>query len=335
MLYPFKFEPIYKEKIWGGANLKKYLNKDIPDNSKIGESWEISDHPEGMSIIANGEYKGETLHNILLEYKRELIGTKPEEKYLKRFPLLIKFIDANDKLSVQVHPDDEYAEKYENGEFGKTEMWYIVHAEPGSKLIAGLKPGTTKEEFKKLINSPELENLLHKVEVKTGDVIFIPAGRVHAIMPGIIINEIQQNSDLTYRVYDWNRVGFDGKPRPLHIEKSLQVINFNDFSPDVARIHYSTIGTNIVSILAKCLFFQVEKYILNEKLKFNCDKSSFNIFSVIDGYGILNWSNKSIELNKGESILIPAAITDFTIYPQPLITLIRSFIPWNYFRKET
>jgi len=326
MLYPFKFEPIYKEKIWGSDNLKKYLNKNIPEKSKIGESWEVSDHKEGMSIISNGELKGKSLNEVLIEYGRQLLGEKPDEKYLKRFPLLIKFIDANDKLSVQVHPDDKYAEKYENGEFGKTEMWYIVYAKPGAHLIAGLKPGITKEEFKNLIETGEVETALHKIEVKTGDVIFIPAGRIHAIMPGIIINEIQQNSDLTYRVYDWGRVGFEGKPRPLHIQKSLDVINFNDFTPDVARIHYSYLNTNIVAILVKCLYFQVEKYILNEKIKFNCDGSSFNIFSVIDGYGILNWEKNSMELNKGETILIPACIKNFAIYPQPTTTLIRSFI---------
>jgi len=326
MLYPFKFKPIYKEKIWGGDNLRKYLNKDIKSGSKIGESWEVADHFEDNSVIINGELKGETLNNVLKEYGRELLGTKPEDRYLKRFPLLIKFIDANDKLSVQVHPNDENANKNENGEFGKTEMWYIVHAEPGAKLIAGLKPGTTKEEFKELIESNELENVLHKVKVKTGDVIFIPAGRVHAIMPGLVINEIQQNSDVTYRVYDWGRVGFDGKPRPLHIEKALNVINFDDFAPEPARLHFSSVGTNVMSLLTKCLYFQVEKYILNEKMKFVSDKSSFNIFSVIDGYGILNWESKELELNKGETILIPAAITSFAIYPQPTITLIRSFV---------
>lgn len=326
MLYPFKFEPIKKEKIWGGDNLKKYLNKDIEEGSKIGEIWEVSDHNEDTSIISNGELKGESLHNVLLEYGRELLGSKPADKYLKRFPLLIKFIDANDKLSVQVHPNDEYANKNENGESGKTEMWYIVHAEPGAKLIAGIKPGTTKEEFKELINSDELDTVLHKVEVKTGDVIFIPAGRVHAIMPGIVINEIQQNSDLTYRVYDWGRKGFDGKPRPLHIEKALDVINFDDFAPEPARLHYTSVGTNIISVLTKCLYFQVEKYILNEKMKFISDKSSFNIFSVIEGYAILNWENKDMELNKGDTILIPSSISSFTIYAQPTITLIRSFV---------
>jgi len=324
MLYPLMFEPIYKEKIWGGDNLKKYLSKKIDSGSKIGESWEVADHFDDTSIVVNGEFKGETLHSLLEKYGRELLGTKADERYLSRFPLLIKFIDANDKLSVQVHPNDEYANKNENGEYGKTEMWYVVHADPGAKLIAGLKTGTTKEEFKKLIVSNELEEVLHKVEVKTGDVLFIPSGRVHAIMSGMVINEIQQNSDVTYRVYDWGRVGMDGKPRELHIEKALDVINFDDFAPEPSKLHYATIGTNVISILTKCLYFQVEKYILNEKIVFNSDKSSFSVFSVIDGYGILNWDKNEIELDKGETILVPADITKFAMYPQPALTLIRS-----------
>lgn len=326
MLYPFKFEPIYKEKIWGGKNLTKYLNKKIDPEKKTGESWEVSDHFDDTSVIINGDLKGTSLTQVLKEYQRDLLGLKPDNRYLKRFPLLVKFIDANDKLSVQVHPNDEYANKNENGEFGKTEMWYIVHAEKGSKLISGLHPGTTKDEFKKNLEQGKIEESLNYVSVKAGDVVFIPAGRVHAITPGLVINEIQQNSDVTYRVYDWGRVGFDGKPRDLHVEKSLDVINFNDFAPGVAKLHYSHVGTNIMSILVKCLYFQVDKYVLNEKIKFTSDKSSFNIISVVDGYGVLNWERKELQLEKGDTILVPACINSYAIYPQPAMTIIRSFI---------
>ncbi|MBN1899399.1 MAG: class I mannose-6-phosphate isomerase [Spirochaetes bacterium] len=326
MLYPLKFKPIFKEKIWGGDNLLKCLDKNIEKKSKIGESWEISDRDDDSSVIINGELRGETLTDVLKKYGRKLIGSKPEDQFLKRFPLLIKFIDANDKLSVQVHPNDKYASKHEKGEFGKTEMWYIVHAKPGAYLISGLKTGTTKQQFKKLLEKNDLEGVLNKVKVKTGDVIFIPAGRVHAIMPGIVINEIQQNSDITYRVYDWGRRGFDGKARPLHVSKALDVINFDDFSPQTARLHFTQVGTNVMSILARCLYFQVEKYILNEKMKFISDQSSFNIFSVVDGNAVLNWETKELVMNKGETILIPAEITSFAIYPQPVVTLIRTTV---------
>lgn len=326
MLYPLKFQPIYKDKIWGGDNLKKFLNRPIPENSKIGESWEVSDQLKDNSIVLNGDLKGKTLGELLKTYQRDLIGLKPDAKYLKKFPLLIKYIDANDKLSVQVHPDDNYAMENENGESGKTEMWYIIHAEPGARLIAGLKNGIEKKDFKNYVEQGNIEDILHYIDVKTGDALYIPAGRVHAIMPGLVINEIQQNSDITYRVYDWDRVGFDGKPRDLHVEKSLAVINFNDFAPDVSKIRYSYGGTNIIADLVHCLFFQVEKYIINEQMKFHSDKRSFSIYSVIDGYGILNWENKEIELNQGDTILVPAAVTSYAIYPQPVLTVIRSYI---------
>ncbi len=326
MLYPFKFQPIYKEKIWGGSNLKKYLDKNINSHCKIGESWEIADHFEDTSVIENGELKGTTLSQILQEYKRDLLGSKPDKKYLKKFPLLIKFIDANDKLSVQVHPDDAYAGKKEKGESGKTEIWYIVHAEPNARLIAGLEPGTTKKKFKRKLEENKLEDIFYYVKVNTGDVIFIPSGRLHAITPGLIINEIQQNSDVTYRVYDWGRKGFNGKPRELHIEKSLDVINFKDYAPSVSQLNQSNIGNNVFSILTRCLYFQVEKYILNEKIKFESDESSFNIISIINGNGLLCWEKKEIEIGKGETILIPACISTYAIYPQTALTIIKSNI---------
>lgn len=326
MLYPFKFQPIYKEKIWGGNNLKKYLNKDLNKNSKIGESWEVADHFDDTSVIANGSLKETTLNQVLQEYKRDLLGLKPDKKYLKKFPLLIKFIDANDKLSVQVHPDDTYADKNEKCESGKTEMWYIVHAKPNSKLIAGLAPGTTKKKFKKEIENNKLEDVLHYVEVNTGDVLFIPSGRLHSITPGLIINEIQQNSDVTYRIYDWGRNGADGKPRELHIEKSMDVINFKDYAPTVSGLNHSYVGNNIFSMLGRCPYFQVEKYILNEKIKFESDGSSFNIISIIDGNGLLCWEKKELEMKKGETILIPAIISSYVIYPQIALTIIKSSI---------
>jgi len=327
LLYPLKFKPIYKEKIWGGSNLKKYLNKNIDENKKIGESWEIADHFEDTTVVLNGELKGKTLHELLLEYKRDLLGNSADDKFLEKFPLLIKFIDANDKLSVQVHPDDEYAFKNENGEMGKTEMWYIVHAEPNTKLIAGVREGVNRELFKEKLLTNKLEEVVNFVEVKTGDVIFIPAGRLHAITSSIVLNEIQQNSDVTYRVYDWGRVGFDGKPRELHIEKSLDVINFNDTNVGIEKYETIKDGKNFISKLLSCDFFIVEKYDLEEEFKFNLDGESFNIFSVIDGKGIVKMKNFQLDIYKGESILIPACIKEYRIDVLDKLTLIRSFLP--------
>ncbi len=325
-LYPLKFKPIYKEKIWGGQNLKKYLNKDIEPDKQIGEAWEVSDHFEDNSIVINGELKGKSLHELLTEYKRELLGTKPDARFLERFPLLIKFIDANDKLSVQVHPNDKYANENENGEFGKTEMWYIVYAEPGAKLIAGLKKGITKEKFIELLNNNNLEEALNYVDIKTGDAIYIPAGRVHAIMPGIVINEIQQNSDVTYRVYDWGRVGMDGKPRELHVEKSLDVINFNDYNIEKLQFEELKVNNNSVFKIVDSEFFKVEKLVIRGNMKIENNGESFFSFSVIDGNGFIVWENEKLPVVKGESFLIPASLSEFTIESDNELVLIKSYL---------
>ncbi len=323
-LYPLKFKAIYKEKIWGGQNLKKYLEKDIDTSKPIGESWEISDHFEDNSIILNGKLKGRSLSDVLREYARDLLGSKADARFLKRFPLLIKFIDANDKLSVQVHPDDKYAFENENGEFGKTEMWYIVHAEPGAKLIAGLKSGVTKEKFIELLNSGKLEDGLNYVEVKTGDAIYIPSGRVHAIMTGIVLNEIQQNSDVTYRVYDWGRVGLDGKPRELHVDKSLDVINFNDYNVEKLKFEAENIGENKKYKIVSSEFFKVEKYEINNEIMFKNSGESFMSFSVIEGTGAVKWGGEEISINKGESFLLPASLAEFVIKAENQLVLIKA-----------
>ncbi len=327
-LYPLKFEPIYKEKIWGGENLKKYLNKDLQGLKKVGESWEISDHFDDNSIVINGELKGKSLHSILKDYGRDLIGNKADDRFLERFPLLIKFIDANDKLSVQVHPDDEYANKNENGEFGKTEMWYIVHAEEDAKLIAGVKEGITKEKFKELLEANKLEEALNYVAIKTGDAIYIPAGRLHAILPGIVINEIQQNSDVTYRVYDWGRVGMDGKPRELHIDKSLDVINFNDTNIEKLKFNevYNSNEGKIIEVV-KSNFFNVDKIVVKSTISFKEKGETFFSYSVIDGEGEILWSDNKIDIKKGESFLIPASVKEYSIKSlHNNLVLIRSYL---------
>lgn len=218
------FEADYKERVWGGTSLRDRLNKKIPYDH-TGESWEVACHDNGDSIIRNGVLQGLTLKEALQVHAKEITGQ--DMKADEKFPLLIKFIDAKDKLSVQVHPEDAYAMINENGELGKSEAWYILDAKPGAKLIAGLKDKVSKEDFiEALEKKGELEHVLNEVEVHTGDVINIPAGFVHAIEDGILLAEIQQNSDTTYRVYDWNRVGLDGKSRELHVDKSLDVIDF-------------------------------------------------------------------------------------------------------------
>ena len=221
MLYPLKFKPLYKDYIWGGRNLEA-LGKTLPATGIVAESWEVSCHKNGSSIIANGEYGGTTLPELLEQLGRTLVGSSLSQKDVDKFPLLIKFIDAENNLSVQVHPDDVYAYKNENGEYGKNEMWFIISAKPGAKLVYDVIPGTTREKFADAVSENRIESLLKKVEVFAGDVINIPAGLVHAIGKGILLAEVQQNSDTTYRVYDYGRTG-----RPLHIAKALDVIDFN------------------------------------------------------------------------------------------------------------
>jgi len=225
-LYPLKFGKVYKDYIWGGRNLDK-IGKELPSSGNVAESWELSCHKNGMSTISNGEYSGMTLEEYINKFGCEAIGKALPQKDLDKFPLLIKFIDANDSLSVQVHPSDEYAFKNENGELGKNEMWYILSAESEATLVAGVANGVTKESFAEAIKNNTVEECLNYIQVKEGDFINIPDGLVHAIGKGIILAEVQQNSDTTYRVYDYNRVGADGKTRPLHVEKSLETINFS------------------------------------------------------------------------------------------------------------
>ena len=204
MSYPLLFEPILKEKIWGGDTLYKKYGMDLP-SPNIGESWNIACHENGMSVVANGSLKGKTLEEVIHLRGRALLGTSLGDEHIEKFPLLIKILDATDILSVQVHPDDTYAKIHENGELGKTEMWYVIDAKPDASLVYGVKEGTTREEFKAAIEGGYLEKYLKRLEVESGDVVFMPAGMVHAIGAGILICEIQQNSDTTYRVYDWNR----------------------------------------------------------------------------------------------------------------------------------
>src|SRR6056297_3067569 len=233
-LYPMKFEPLYKTKIWGGKKLKTILNKtDAPENA--GESWEISAVQDNISILANGFLKGNNLQELIEIYMGDLVGPKVYDKFGNEFPLLVKFIDANDKLSVQVHPDDETARKRHNA-YGKTELWYVVQADQGSKLISGFNQKISKEEFVARMNDNKILDVLNFVDVNAGDVFFIPAGRIHATGEGILFAEIQQTSDVTYRVYDWDRKNKDGNARELHTELARDVLDFS--KTDRAAVHY-------------------------------------------------------------------------------------------------
>ena len=253
MLYPFIFQPILKERIWGGHELERLYQKNLPPRAPIGESWEISDRPGDASVIANGPLAGKDLRWLMENHAAEILGdAKPAAA--GRFPLLCKILDAREKLSLQVHPPTDKAKKLK-GE-PKTEMWFITDAAPDASLYVGLKRGVTRAEFEKKIADGGVADCFHRIPVKAGDAMFLPSGRVHAIGDGLVIFEIQQNSDTTYRVYDWGRVGLDGRPRQLHIEQSLRSIDWNDFEPVPVR------GAPTSGVIADCAEFTIRRVVL-------------------------------------------------------------------------
>src|SRR6266404_6184934 len=231
MLYPLTFQPLLKQRVWGGRKLEQLYQKPLPPGVPIGESWEISDRPDDASVITNGPLAGKDLHWLVEHHREELLGSTKLQH--GRFPLLVKILDAEQKLSLQVHPPADKAARL--GGEPKTEMWYIADAAPGAELYVGLKRGVTRDQFAEKVRSGTVADCFHRIGVKSGDAMFLPSGRVHAIGAGLVIFEIQQNSDTTYRVFDWNRVGLDGKPRELHIPQSLASIDFNDFEPELVR----------------------------------------------------------------------------------------------------
>lgn len=328
-MYPIIFTPDFKERVWGGKKLKTVLGKEIPFEH-TGESWEIACHTNGQSIVKNGAYKGLTMEELLKNHGESIIGKAYEKG--DKFPLLIKFIDAKDKLSVQVHPEDDYAFANENGELGKSEAWYVLQADEGSKLVAGIKDGVTKEEFEEKLRNNELEEILNEVAVKAGDVLDIPAGLLHAIGDGILLAEIQQNSDTTYRVYDWGRVGLDGKPRELHIQKSMDVIDFEQkHSKELIKgIKASYDGFSITEFVRNKYFvlqeISIDTLYSQEKLV-----AAFEIYMCIKGSAKIEYNGESLEIGYGESLIIPSAMTNYKIVPvNNQVTFVKGFIDENY-----
>ncbi len=293
-----KLSPAFKDYLWGGTKLKTEFNKNC-DFEKVAESWELSTHKDGQSVIETGEYKGLTLNEYIEKEGKSVLGTNAEK--FDYFPILIKLIDAKDSLSIQVHPDDEYALRVE-GEYGKTEMWYVADCDEGAYLYYGFNRDITKEEYKERIENNTILEVLNKVAVKRGDVFFIESGTVHAICAGILICEIQQNSNTTYRVYDYDRRDKDGNPRELHIEKAIEVSNTKK-APEIASGKMIDKGT---VLLADCGYFKVLKADITAEKEFNADEKSFNSVIVLDGSGEIVENGESLEITKGDSIFVPA-----------------------------
>ena len=305
-MYPLKTEPTFKQYIWGGNNLKEIYGKNTPE-PPVAESWEISAHPDGPCKIANGRYKGKTIDELC-----ELLGESFYGKSIKKgekFPLLLKILDACDRLSVQVHPCDEYAEKYENGEKGKTEAWYILKAEPDAQLIYGFKENITKEIFKTAIKEGKTEDFLNKVPCCEGDVFYIPSGTVHAVGKGLMIAEIQQSSNTTYRVYDYNRRDKNGNLRELHIEKALDVSNFcSSVGKEKTVGTKENIGTSVLEHIIDNEFFVFEKITVNDSFESETDGLLHLMFIAKGGFDINGEAFK-----EGDSVIIPAGMKNYTI----------------------
>lgn len=302
-MVPLIFSDVYKDYIWGGRNLEQW-GKKLPEGI-VAESWEISCHPDGPSRVVNGEFEGETLADLITRYPKEMMGTKVSEIHTD-FPLLVKLIDAQNKLSVQVHPDDSYALLHEQ-ENGKNEMWYILWAAPDAQLIIDVKKNVHKDQFLTGLSQGNLDQYLNFVNVKEGDVIYISAGLVHAIGAGIVLIEIQQNSNSTYRVFDYNRKGADGKLRPLHIDKALDVINFKHAG---RRAVYRGLKISTPEadrkILVASKHFCVEDWHLKSGVTVQTHDERFYLFTCINGDAKVRWKDNVISVKKGMSCMIPA-----------------------------
>jgi mannose-6-phosphate isomerase len=317
-MYPIIFESVYKEMIWGGVKLRDTYSRNTPF-LRTGESWDITCRENEMGIVKNGAYKDMSFLSVIRQNPEKIMGER--YKNFDRFPLLVKLIDANDYLSVQVHPDDAYARKAENYPQGKNEMWYILSAEPESFLYIGLKDGVTKETFKSAIHSGKTENCLNKLYVSPGDCVDVPAGLVHAIGKGIVLAEIQQNSDITYRVYDYERTGLDGKSRELHIEKSMDVIDFSGRLPKTPvkpKLISTAKNTNIYEYI-KNPYFTALLYDIKDDCDDRTDKETFHILTCVKGGAEIKCSNGALKITEGDSIFIPAALGEYEISGQCLV----------------
>lgn len=305
MLYPLVFEPILKERVWGGRNLERIYHKRLPPKVPIGESWEVSDRPEEVSIVENGPLRGKSLHWLVENLRRELLGASGLAH--GRFPLLIKILDAREKLSLQVHPPPAKAEQL--GGEPKTEMWYIAHAEPGAELYVGLKRGVTRAEFEKNVVNGQVAECFHRLPVSAGDAMFLPSGRVHAIGAGIVIFEIQQNSDTTYRVFDWNRVGLDGKPRALHISESLASIDFEDFEPGKIQTQFAQSNGLEKRPLVSDPLFSVDLIKVTPRKKTILKSDRLQALGVVTGeLEVRSGSGEPLRLAPGQFCLLPACL---------------------------
>ena len=322
-LYPLKFKTIFKDKIWGGHKIKTILGKDYGDLPNCGETWEISGVKGNISVVKDGPLEGRDLQSLVDEYKERLVGQKAYDKYGDEFPLLVKFIDANEDLSVQVHPNDELASRRHDS-FGKTEMWYIFQADDDATLNSGFNRPLTREQYLEYFNQGKLMDILNLEKVYADDVYFLPAGRVHYIGKGCLLAEIQQSSDVTYRMYDFDRTDDSGKKRDLHTQESLDAIDFSYY--DKYKTPYTDKENEVVPLVS-CQYFTTNKLHFNTKIeRDHSELDSFVIYVCMEGQLTMNYDNTSLEVQKGDAVLVPAEIELLTLTPKGKFKMLESYI---------
>ncbi len=306
-LYPLQFEPILKERIWGGTKLKSFLKKSILSET-TGESWEISIVENDISVVSNGFLKGKPLSELINDFPNEILGTKVFKQFGAQFPLLFKYLDAREDLSIQVHPNDELA-KVRHNSFGKTEMWYVMQADINAKLIVGFKENSSANEFLKVLKDKSILSILESKKVKKGDVFFLETGTVHAIGAGTVIAEIQQTSDITYRIYDFDRVDANGNVRELHLDLALDAINFNEVKAEIKYLKKKNFSNQVVD----CKYFTTNFIALDGSINISKINQSFTVYMCVDGSFEIEYDNEKYLYKIGDTILIPAEMSNFII----------------------
>ena len=319
MLYPLAFQPTFKERVWGGRKLEQLYHKSLPPGIPIGESWEISDRPGDVSVITNGPLAGKDLRWLMENHSADLLGDA--RSHGGRFPLLVKLLDAEEKLSLQVHPPAKVASVL--GGEPKTEMWYVAEAAAGAELYVGLRRGVSRAEFEQRIKAGTVAECFHRISVKAGDAMFLPSGRVHALGAGMVIFEIQQNSDTTYRVFDWNRLGLDGKPRALHIPQSLASINFDDFEPSLVPHAPARDGVPSVRPLVKNPLFTIESQEAGAGANVPLQPKKLQIIALLTGRLQVCDGPGRLTLTPGQFCLVPACLAQVTLQVESQAAFLR------------
>ncbi len=323
-LYPLTFHTLFKDKIWGGQKIKTVLGKDFGNLPNCGETWEISGVPGNVSVVNQGPLEGKSLRDLLIEYGPRLAGGRVYAQFGDEFPLLVKFIDANDDLSIQVHPDDELAARRHNS-FGKTEMWYIMQADPGSTLITGFNREMSRETYQQAFEAGQLNDILNRETAEAGDVFFLPAGRVHTIGKGLLLAEIQQTSDVTYRIYDFDRVDDQGNKRELHVEEALDAIDYRWY-PDYKTTYPAVTGAPVE--VAKCQYFVTNRLQFTGTQAMNfAERDAFTILVVVGGTGTLEWEGGSMVVAAGQAVLLPAGLEAIELHAEGELIVLESYLP--------